>query len=128
MLEDLGQVKNVISLYRIEPSTVSQPTTLSGVPYQMGIFEYKPFYVLLILKEPGVAMSCYRHAKKRNKYRISVVKPEGKRPLRIPRQGNKTILRMDIREIGWGDMDSVLVSQDSDQWRPLVCTAVNARS
>jgi hypothetical protein len=34
---------------------------------------------------------------------------------------------MDLREIGWGDMDSVDLAQDRDQWRALVNTVMNLR-
>jgi hypothetical protein len=42
---------------------------------------------------------------KRNAYRILVGKPEGKRPLGRPRRRWKDNIRMDLREIEWGDMD-----------------------
>jgi hypothetical protein len=29
---------------------------------------------------------------------------------------------MDLREIGWGDMDWIYLAQDRDQWRALVRT------
>jgi hypothetical protein len=41
----------------------------------------------------------------RNAYRISVGKPEGKRPLGRPRRRWEDNTRMDIREIGWGGVD-----------------------
>jgi hypothetical protein len=34
---------------------------------------------------------------------------------------------MDLREIGWGVMDWVDLTQDRDKWRALVNTAVNPR-
>jgi hypothetical protein len=34
---------------------------------------------------------------------------------------------MDLREIGWGDMDWIDVAQDRDQWRALVNTVLNLR-
>jgi hypothetical protein len=40
---------------------------------------------------------------KRNAYRILVGKPEGKRPIGRHRWEDNT--KMDLREIGWGDMD-----------------------
>jgi hypothetical protein len=52
---------------------------------------------------------------KRNAYRISVGKPEGKRPLGRPRR-----IKMDLREMGWGVMDWIDLAQDRDQWRALV--------
>jgi hypothetical protein len=38
--------------------------------------------------------------------------------------GERIILRW-IREIGWGGMESIDVSQDRDQWRSLVNTVIN---
>jgi hypothetical protein len=34
---------------------------------------------------------------------------------------------MDLREIGWGDMDLMELVQDKDQWRALVNTVMNLR-
>jgi hypothetical protein len=34
---------------------------------------------------------------------------------------------MDLREIGWGDIDWLDLAQDRDQWRALVDTAMNFR-
>jgi hypothetical protein len=60
-----------------------------------------------------------RMGETRNAYRILVGKPEGKRPLGRPRR------RMDLREIGWDDMDWIELAQDRDQWRAPVNTAMN---
>jgi hypothetical protein len=38
----------------------------------------------------------------RNLYRVLVGKPEGKRPLERPRHRWEYVIRMDLREIGWG--------------------------
>jgi hypothetical protein len=62
---------------------------------------------------------------KRNAYRTLVGKPEGKRPLRRPRHRWKDNIRMDLREIGGGDMYWIDLAQDRDQWRALVNTAMN---
>jgi hypothetical protein len=40
-----------------------------------------------------------RMVEKRNAYRLLVGKPEGKRPIGRPRS------RMDLGEVGWGDVD-----------------------
>jgi hypothetical protein len=37
-----------------------------------------------------------------------VGKPEGKRPLGIPRRRWEDSIRMDLREIGWGGMDGLI--------------------
>jgi hypothetical protein len=36
-------------------------------------------------------------------------------------------IKMDVREIGWGDMDWIHLPQDSDQCRSVVTTAMNLR-
>jgi hypothetical protein len=40
-----------------------------------------------------------------NAYSILVGKPEGKRPLEIPRREWEDNIKMDLREIGWGGVD-----------------------
>jgi hypothetical protein len=32
---------------------------------------------------------------------------------------------MDLREIGWGDVDWIYLAQDRDQWQDLVNTVMN---
>jgi hypothetical protein len=46
-----------------------------------------------------------RMREKRNAYRLFVGKPEGKRPLGRPRRGWVDNIRMDLGEVGWGDVD-----------------------
>jgi hypothetical protein len=59
---------------------------------------------------------------KNNAYRILVGKPEGKRPLGRPRRTRRWVdnIKMDLRKIGWDDMDWIDLSQDRDQWRGLL--------
>jgi hypothetical protein len=49
-------------------------------------------------------------------YRISVGKPEGKRPLGGPRRGWEGSFRMDFAEIGFKVMGWIHLAQDRDQW------------
>jgi hypothetical protein len=42
---------------------------------------------------------------KRNAYRLLVRKAEGKRPLGKPRRRWVDNIRMDLVEVGWGDVD-----------------------
>jgi hypothetical protein len=57
-----------------------------------------------------------------------VGKPEGKRPLgRISSRWVDNI-RMDLVEVGWGDMDSIGLTQDKDKWRALVNSVLNFRA
>jgi hypothetical protein len=41
---------------------------------------------------------------KRNAYRLLVGKPQGKRPLGSPRRRWSDNIRMDLVEVGWGDV------------------------
>jgi hypothetical protein len=36
-------------------------------------------------------------------------------------------IRMDVRELGWKDVDWIQLAQDSDQWRDLVNKEMNLR-
>jgi hypothetical protein len=65
--------------------------------------------------------------KKRNKYRILVGRPEGKRPLGRSRRRCVDNIKMDLRETGWDGMDWIGLAQDRDQWRALVNTVMNLR-
>jgi hypothetical protein len=47
-----------------------------------------------------------------------------KRPLGRPRRRWEDNIKMDLREIGWGDMDWIDLAQDRDQWRDIM-TAVH---
>jgi hypothetical protein len=53
----------------------------------------------------------------RNTYNILVGKPEGKRPLGIPRRRWEDNIRMDLVEIGWECVDWMHLAQDRDNWR-----------
>jgi hypothetical protein len=46
-----------------------------------------------------------RMGEKRNAYRLLAGKPEGRRPLGRPRCRWVDIIRMDLGEVGWGDVD-----------------------
>jgi hypothetical protein len=47
--------------------------------------------------------------------RILVGKPEGKRPLGRPRLRWVDNIKMNLREIGWDDMDWIELARDRDQ-------------
>jgi hypothetical protein len=64
---------------------------------------------------------------KRNAYSILVGKPEGKRPLGRRRRRWLDNIIMDLREIGWDDMDWIDLARNRDQWRALVNTVINLR-
>jgi hypothetical protein len=71
--------------------------------------------------------ACSSNGEKMNAYSVLVGKPEGKRPLRRPRRRWVENIKMDLREVGWGGMDWIDLSQDRDQWRALVNTVMNLR-
>jgi hypothetical protein len=56
-----------------------------------------------------------------------VGKPEGKRTLGRPRPRREDNIKLDLREIEWGGMDWIYLTEDRDQWRALVNTVVNLR-
>jgi hypothetical protein len=58
--------------------------------------------------------------KKRNAYRFLVRKPK-------PRCRWVDNIRMDLGEVGWGDVDWIGLAQDRDRWRALVNSVLNLR-
>jgi hypothetical protein len=58
---------------------------------------------------------------RRDADRVSVVRPEGKKPLGRSRRGWKDNINMDVQEVGWVGMDWIDLAKDRDSWR-----AVNA--
>jgi hypothetical protein len=54
---------------------------------------------------------------KKNAYRLLLVKPEGKRPLGRPRRRLVDNIRMDLGEVGWGDVDWIGLAKDRNGWR-----------
>jgi hypothetical protein len=54
-----------------------------------------------------------------------VGKPEGRRPLGRSRRRWEDNIRMDLREIGFGDADWIHLAQDVDRWWALVNTVMN---
>jgi hypothetical protein len=54
-------------------------------------------------------------------------KPEERRPLGRPRRRWLDNIRMDLVEVGWGDVDWIGLAQDRDKWRALVNAVLNLR-
>jgi hypothetical protein len=59
--------------------------------------------------------------------RLLVGKPEGRRTLGMPRRRWLDNIRMDLVEVGWGDVDWIGLAQDRDRWRALVNSILNLR-
>jgi hypothetical protein len=68
-----------------------------------------------------------RMGEKRNAYRLLVRKPEEKRPLGRPRRRWVDNIRMDLVEVGCGDVDWIGLAQDRDKWRALANAVMNIR-
>jgi hypothetical protein len=60
-------------------------------------------------------------------YRVLVGKPEGRRPLGIPRHRWEDNIKMDLREMGCGCVNWMELAQDRDRWRALVSAVMNIR-
>jgi hypothetical protein len=63
----------------------------------------------------------------KNAYRLLMGKQGGKRPLGRPRCKWVDNIRMDLGEVGWGDVDWIGLAQDRDKWRALVNSVLNLR-
>jgi hypothetical protein len=66
-----------------------------------------------------------RMGEKWNVYRLLVGKPEGKRPLGIPRRKWIDNIKMDLLEIGVSVVDWIGLAQDRYRWRALVNAVMN---
>jgi hypothetical protein len=54
-------------------------------------------------------------------------KPERKKLLGRPRRRWLDNIRMDLVEVGWGDVDWIGLAQDRNRWRALVNSVLNLR-
>jgi hypothetical protein len=76
-------------------------------------------------------MRCASHVarigEKRNAYRLLVGKPEGKRPQGRSRHRWVDNIGMDLGEVGWGDVDWIVLAQDRNRWRAVVNSVLNLR-
>jgi hypothetical protein len=64
--------------------------------------------------------ACIKHGAKRNAYRILVGRHLGR-----PRRKWDDNIKMDLREIGYGSVDSIILDRNRDQELPLVNKIMN---
>jgi hypothetical protein len=64
--------------------------------------------------------ACSKNGEEEWIYTILVGKLERNRPLGRPRRRWVDIIKIDLREIEWEDVDWVDLAEDRDQWRALV--------
>ena len=63
----------------------------------------------------------------RDVHKVVAGKPEGKRPLGIPRRRWEDNIKMDLKEVGLGCGDWMELAKDRERWRALVSTVMNFR-
>jgi hypothetical protein len=83
--------------------------------------------IIRIIKSRRMRCACHvaRMGEKRNVYRLLVGKPEGKRPLGRPRRRWVDNIRMELGQVGWGDVDWIGLAQDRNRWRAVVNSVLN---
>jgi hypothetical protein len=63
-----------------------------------------------------------------NACRVLVGRPEGKRKPGIPRHRWEDNTKLNIREVGFGDMNRIHPVQDGEQWSVLVSSVISLGS
>jgi hypothetical protein len=61
----------------------------------------------------------------RNRYKILIGKPKGKRTIGRPSHRREDNIKMDVMKTDLGRMDWIHVAQNGDRWRALVNTVMN---
>jgi hypothetical protein len=62
-----------------------------------------------------------------NAYRLLLGKAKGRRPLGRPRRRWLVNIRINVVEMGWGDVDWIGLAHDRDRWRALVNSVLYLR-
>jgi hypothetical protein len=61
----------------------------------------------------------------RGLYRVLVGKPEGGRPLGIPRHRQEDNIKIDLQEVGNGGLGWIELTEDRDRWWALMTVVMN---
>jgi hypothetical protein len=67
------------------------------------------------------------YQERRGVYRVLMGKPEGKRPLGRASRKWEDNIKIDLHEVGCGNVDWIELAQDRDSWRALVNAVMNLR-
>ena len=79
------------------------------------------------IEKNGMGGACSTYGERRAVYRVSVGKPEGKRPLEKPRRRWEDNIKMDLQKVVCWGMDWNELAQERDRWRALVNGVLNPR-
>jgi hypothetical protein len=71
--------------------------------------------------------SCSTNGERRNAYKLLVGKSYEKRRLGRPRRKRVYNIKIDLREVRWGDVDWIVLAQDRNRWRSFVNSVLNLR-
>jgi len=58
---------------------------------------------------------------------VMVGNPEGKRPLGRPRRRWEDNIKIDLQEVGYGDVEWIELAHDRDRWQALGSAVMNLR-
>ena len=88
---------------------------------------YSPPNIVRVIKSRRMrwARHVARMVEGRGVHKVSVGKPDGKRPLGRPSRRWEDNIKMDLQEVGRGYGDWMELAQDRDSWRALVSTVMN---
>ena len=67
------------------------------------------------------------HWGRKSAYRVWVRRPDGNRPLGRPTRRWKDNIKIDLQEMGRGDVDRIALARDRDRWRTVVSAVMNLR-
>jgi hypothetical protein len=71
--------------------------------------------------------SCSAYGGRERHVKDLVGKPEGKRPLGLIRRRWDDNIKMNLQEVGCGDMDWIELAQDRERWRAILNAVINFR-
>jgi hypothetical protein len=71
--------------------------------------------------------ACGTYGRQERCTQVLLVRHEGRRPLGRPRRRWEYNIKMDLQEVGGGDMDWIALAQDRDRWRALMNAVMSLR-